>query len=340
MSAIRSRRLALASLAIAPWMFFPLRAVTQGQIQVRINIPGPGSLPFLPIELIPLMGFDAEMGFRQITRYQPSGVASFEDMLAGNADLAAGGLSVLPNLAAKGKDIVAISPLSCKSMHFGLVVRRDLAGKIRKPSELAGKTIGISLGSAASKTYPQQVCELYLARTGGLSPNQVRWLGVIQKWEPIAGALSTGAADAVFVEEPFKSRLVQEKLGIMLADFGDPRVAESIPGPGHIRSIVATRRVWLDDERIGQWVRALRRCLVWMRASPPEEIVARLPIEAAARREYSAVLRRLPEMFSPTGRFSDLLIAATDDFLRAASGNTFTGTIANLVDERWAGRDR
>lgn len=313
--------------------------LASGVPQVRVNIPGPGSLPFLPVELMPLLGFDVEMEFRQVTRYHPSGVACIEDMLAGNADLAAGGFSVLPQLVARGKDVVAVSPLSCRAMHFGLVVRRDLAGKIRKPADLAGRTLGIALGSAASKTYPQMVCELFLARAGGLRPDQLRWLGVTQKWEPIAGAMASGSVDAVFVEEPFKSRLVAEKLGVMLADFSDERVAAVIPGPGHLRSVIATRRAWVADERIGRFVRALRRTLVWMRSAKPEDIVAPLPVDAQTKREYAAVLRRLPEMFSPTGQFRPELIAATDEFVRAV-GIPFAGSVAALIDDRWAGKGR
>ncbi|RLJ62794.1 hypothetical protein [Sulfurisoma sediminicola] len=56
-----------------------------GETLIRINVPGPDALPFLPIDLIPGLNFDREVGVRD----QPGGIRAIEDMLAGNADLAA-----------------------------------------------------------------------------------------------------------------------------------------------------------------------------------------------------------------------------------------------------------
>ena len=80
-----------------------------GSRLIRINLPGPRSLPFLPLELIPRLGFDRELGVRLQLRYMTSGVLAAEDMLAGNAGFAAHGFPILTTLRAKGKSAVAVA---------------------------------------------------------------------------------------------------------------------------------------------------------------------------------------------------------------------------------------
>lgn len=71
----------IPALTMAP--FCGAFADDAGRRLIRINIPGPRSLPFLPVELIPVLGIDRGMNVELIIRYFPSGVA-LEDMLAGN----------------------------------------------------------------------------------------------------------------------------------------------------------------------------------------------------------------------------------------------------------------
>lgn len=59
---------------------------------IRLNLPGPGSLAFLPLEQITTLGFVREMGARLLLRYHPSGIRALEDMLDGNADFCCPGL--------------------------------------------------------------------------------------------------------------------------------------------------------------------------------------------------------------------------------------------------------
>lgn len=79
---------------------------------IRINIPGPHLLPFLPIELIPRLGYDRALGVQLAIRYMPSGVQALENVLAGDAAFAGVGFSVMPNFAVQGKPVVALATLS------------------------------------------------------------------------------------------------------------------------------------------------------------------------------------------------------------------------------------
>jgi NitT/TauT family transport system substrate-binding protein len=342
------RRRFLAMTAIAPLL--PLRgalAETTGAADVdamliRLNLPGPGSLPFLPLELIPILGFDREMGTRLVLRYHPSGIRALEDMLHGNADFAALGFPTLPVLQSRGKDVIAIAPIAGTSHTFHMMVRKDLASRIRRIEDLKGRTIGVSTGSPSSKTYMQMLTEILLG-AHGIGGNQIRWLPTGQHWESISGALVSQAADAVLCEQPFPARLMRASLAVSLADFNDPRIQKLIPGSTALRSALVAPRKALEmpemEEKGDRMVRMLRRSLVWMQATPPESIARQLKVRNEDEREELArLLQAMPGIYSADVRFVAKQIEATDQFLRAAHRDRGLPPAASLVSLRWAGQ--
>jgi NitT/TauT family transport system substrate-binding protein len=308
---------------------------------IRLNLPGPGSLSFLPLELITSLGFDREMGARLLLRYHPSGIRALEDMLVGNADFAAGGFPTLPVMYAKGKDVVAIAPLSGPRHTFHLMVRKDLARQITRVEHLKGHTIAISTGSPNSKTYMQMLAEVMLT-AHGIGAHQLRWLPSGQNWESISGAFISKAADAVLCEQPFPSRLSRSGLGVSLVDFGDPRIQARLPGIEAQRSAITVSRKLLEtpegQQKADQMVRILRRTLVWLQATPPEAVAqTSSSLSKEAREEVVLMLNSFPDIYSPDARFDRAQIAATDRFLQAALGDVKLMPAADFVIDRWAG---
>lgn len=92
----------MLALGAASWLGAG-RAEAPGLTLIRINIPGPHLLPYLPVELIPILGIDQALGAQLAIRYMPSGVLALENVLAGDAHFAGVGFSVMPTFAAKGK---------------------------------------------------------------------------------------------------------------------------------------------------------------------------------------------------------------------------------------------
>jgi NitT/TauT family transport system substrate-binding protein len=307
---------------------------------IRINIPGPGALPFLPVDLIPKLGLDRELGTQLSIRYFPSGIQGMEDMLNGSADFAGFAFSVVPRMVAKGVDLVAIAPLSGKTPPYAVVVRKDLRGKVRTLADLRGRSVGVSVGSAMSKTYLQTVAEQILA-SAGVPADQVRWVGTSQNTEGQVGALAGGVVDAVFCEEPFVSILVKRKLGFILADLSDPKIAARIPGLGHLRATIATTRAALsrDPGRAEVMVTLLRRSLAWINQHDAGSVIARLDLaNPAEREERLAALRHVPGIFSPDLSFSRQQLAATKEFLLATSDLAPEKIdLDKVIDSRWAG---
>lgn len=323
----------------------PRLGITQsaplGNVQIRLNLPGPGSLPFLPLELIPALGFDAEMGARLLLRYHASGIRAIEDMLIGNADFTSLGFPTLPVMQARGKDVVAVAPLAGSQHTFQLIIRKDLASKIKRIEDVKGRTIGVSTGSPNNKTYMQMLAEIMLA-AHGIGSHQIHWLPSGQNWDSLSGALISKAADAVFCEQPFPTRLLRAGIGVSLADLNDPRIQARVAGVDALRSCIATSRmqITLPDgpNKADLMVRMLRRTLVWLQTTPPDKVAIHATVQNESDREdIITLLTRLSRIYSTDARFITKQIEATDVFLRAAQPDMKLPTARSLVDERWAG---
>lgn len=335
----RSVLKALAVTALLPGSFLPLAAESSESL-IRINIPGPGALPFLPIELIPQLGIDRALGAHLQIRHFSSGVRALEDALAGNAPFAGLGFSVLPVFAAKGQKVLAVAPLSGKVLPCACMVRKDLAGRIRKPADLRGSSIGVSAGSVNSKTYLQMAAELTLA-SYGVGSTEVRWVPMAQNIDGVFGSLAGQVVDAVFCEEPFVSNLLARNAAEVLINVADPRVAGRIPGANHLRAMVSTSAEYARDNprQVEMMAHMVQRVFAWMHAATSEKIVAQLGMaDEGERRELIGVLKRTPGMYSADGRFVRQQVEATRQFLLAANAPVPANLdIHSLVMYQWSG---
>lgn len=315
-------------------------ATETGLTQLRINIPGPRTLPFLPIELITLLGIDRSLNAQLFIRYFPTGMRAVEDMLAGNAEFSAQGLMLLHSLQKKGFHIRAIAPLSSLTVPFGIVVHNDLRKQIKSVADLKGRSIGIAMGGSSSKSYFQQMIEIFL-KANAISPSEIRWLPTAQNWDGQFGALSSKSVDAVFCEEPFLTGLVHNKIGFILSDFSDPEVSARMPGVGHVRSVIATTEENLvkNPRHSELMVDMLRLSLEWMSRNSADEIVKRLdPKDMDEKIILTRTLSKYPDMYPENVKFSHQQLDASLLFMRGAGiVGAETLDIGSLIDNRFAG---
>lgn len=213
---VMSRRQMLTRLS-AMALVALLRPAQAADVEViRVNIPGPHLMPFFPLELIPVLGIDRELGAHLAIRHLPSGVLAAEDMLAGNADFAGTGFPVMPNFIARHNPLSRSPRCRARAPPYAIVVRKNLASSIRSLADLRGHSVGVPMGSVSTKTYLQLLAEHWVA-SHGVRPQEVRWVPITQNYEGVHGALAGAVADAVFCEEPNSSSLVREGLGVQLA---------------------------------------------------------------------------------------------------------------------------
>jgi NitT/TauT family transport system substrate-binding protein len=311
---------------------------------IRLNLPGPGALPFLPLELIGPLGLDQAVGARLNLRYHISGVLGFEDMIAGNADFAAHGAAILPALAQKGLPGRAIVTMAGQSAALTMLVRADLAKSIRRMSDLKGRVIAATSGSGRGKTYTQMTGEALLARHG-ISSSQVRWVQAGQTEEGIRSVLESRSVDAVWCEEPFASRMVKQGIAKFIKI--DRQSAALLNEIGHLRSVLSMPAVAAGNaqgnepsaeqlQRTMLMVRMTQSALRWMRQHRPAEIAARLP-QVETRGEVADVLARYPYLFSPDGRFSAHAINQAGKLLTQIGTLPRAEEMRTYIDPRWAG---
>ncbi|MEW5770267.1 MAG: ABC transporter substrate-binding protein [Pseudomonadota bacterium] len=327
----------LLALGATPWAR-PGHAESSDLALIRINIPGPSLLPFIPIELIPLLGIDHALGAQLAIRYLPSGVQALENVVAGDAHFAGVAFPAMPSFALKGKPVVALATLSSGTPPYAVLVRNDLDRKIRSLKDLRGRSIGIQPGSATTKTYLQVLMELWLA-SHGVKSEQVRWVPTNMNFDGIYGALASGSVDAVFCEEPLSGTLVRKRIGTLLASLSDPANPARFVGQQHLRAVLASTPsvVAGDPRRAELMVRMLQRAMAWVRRTPPAVVAAKLDIkDAELAVDIADALRRMPRLFSPDGRFLESEIRSTRQFIEAARTPMPPGfDIRSLIDDRW-----
>jgi ABC-type nitrate/sulfonate/bicarbonate transport system substrate-binding protein len=337
------RRTVLRSLAVSALLAgVKVNAAGEAGPQViRVNIPGPHLLPFIPIELISKLGIDQALGVQLAIRYLPSGILALEDALAGNAQFAGVAFSALPTFIAKGKPVSAIAVLSSGVPPYSILIRPDLAGSVRSLKDLKGRSIGIPMGSVTSKTYLQVMLELWLANQGVRS-NEVRWVQTNQNLAGMQGSLVSGMVDAVFCEEPLAGTLVRKKIGLRLASLSDSDAPDGVGWANHIRAVLACPRdiVERQPQRVELMTAMLKRSLRWMQLKKPDDIVAKLGVEdAELRQDLADPIKRIPNVFSPDGRFKAEEVEASRQFLAETGTSLPAGmNIRGLIADKWVNR--
>jgi NitT/TauT family transport system substrate-binding protein len=308
---------------------------------IRINLPGPQSLPFLPLELIPRLGFDRVAGSPLQLRYFASGVLALEDMLAGNAHFSAHGFSVLPGMHQKGKYAVAVARLSGQQAPAALLARVGLPSKPTRVSDLASLSIGVSSGTVSSKTYLQMLGEQIL-KVNGVATGAVRWVPMAQNWESVKGALVSKSIDAILSEEPFATRAINAGLARPLFRMNNPKDLAQLPGSGHLRAVVttATANMVALAESGTRLLRMIGQSLDYIKHHTPTEIVDLLGVsDASGRREWVAIIGQYKGLFPSDPRFSTAALQSTAVFLHAigAMASPDPSGLAILIDDRWTG---
>jgi NitT/TauT family transport system substrate-binding protein len=298
-------------------------------------------LPYLPIELIPRLGIDQALGAQLAIRYLPSGVLALEDVVAGNGHFAGVGFTVLPNFVAKGKSVAAVATLSSGVPPYSILIKPELAKSVRSVRDLRGRSIGIPLGSQTSKTYLQTVLEIWL-KAYGVGASELRWVQTNQNLDGMYGALAGGVVDAVFCEEPLAGTLVRKKVGKRLASLSDPKAPGRASWANHLRAILAAPREMLDTHprRAELMAGMLQRSLKWIRTNKAADIVARLGIQdVELAQDLADPLKRMPNLYSPDGRFKPAELEATRAFIEASGTPLPAGMdIRSLIADKWVNR--
>lgn len=328
-----------ACLALCLGLASALRAETV--TPVRISLPGPHSLSYLPIELIPLIGADAAEGLSVSLRYVNGGAHALRDLRQLNADFAAAGQPAAMAEQARQGSVTTLLAISERPLHI-LMLRADLKGKVRKIADLRGRTIGVNSFTVSTKTASQQVAELIL-KAHGVSAMEANMVPAGQSYQDYDAALAARAVDAIMGVEPFATQLRDEGKVHFLFNLNNPADAAGVPGAGFLYVALHTRPdlVRQRPQLAERMARAARRALAWIAERDAGEVAQRLhPQDTVARERLRRLLVDYPQLFSRDGRFSARQLAETDRFFHAAYADDAGAqalSVTQMLERRWAG---
>lgn len=317
-------------------------AVAAEPLKITVAVPGPGTGSYFPIEIIPRIGADRAEGAEVKLNLVPGGGVAIEQMLTNNADIAVVGLPAAMSARLKDPRVVTIAAVNDLPL-YALLVRWGLKDQVRSVADLKGRTVGVHSNSLSSKTNSHQLLELVLARND-VDADAVRTVAVGQRWQSEAAMLSSGDADAVMGDEPYASRMEDEKIAYVLMHLGNPEHAKAMPGAGFLRAAVIARsdRIERDPKKAETMVRIVKRVLDWLAKTPPETIVETAGLAGTVEGRYFLdVLRKYPRQYSKDGKFSTRQLRETETFFHESQGHNPAARglkIESMVIDRWAGR--
>ncbi len=336
-------RLALLSLLLqfAPIKHVHAHAQAQAPLKITLAAPGPGSFSYLPIDLIKKIGADQAEGVDLDIRYYAGGPLAASEMLKGNSDFAALGMSALASLYVDNKDVRSIVSIS-RAPTYVLSVRSELRPHIKTVADLRGRVIGVHSSGKNNKSTSHQLVEFMLQRAG-VSPDSANYLSAGQSYADQRAALASGAIDALMGEEPFSSRLAEEGLVYILADLHSETVARQALGGPFLYVQIATRGNLLvqQPEKTKRMVAIMRRVLHWISSHNPDEIARMLHgNNPEALRDSKPLLARSKSAFSPDGTFRREEVATTERFflnLSKENPKVRGMRLTDFIDARYAG---
>ena len=334
-------RLALLILLLQFVQITHVHAHAQAPLKITLSAPGPGSFSYLPIDLIKKIGADQAEDVDLDIRYFAGGPLAASEMLKGDSDFAALGMSALASLYVDNIDVRSIVSIS-RAPTYVLSVRSELRPQIKTVADLRGRVIGVHSSGRNNKSTSRQLVEFMLQRAG-VSPDSANYLSAGQSYTDQRAALASGAIDALMGEEPFSSRLAEEGLVYILADLHSERMARLALGGPFLYVQIATRGDLMSQqpEKVKRMVAIMRRVLSWIASHNPDEVARMLHgNNQQALREGIQLLTRSKSVFSPDGTFRREEVATTERFfLNLSKNNPKVRTIrlTDLIDARYAG---
>ncbi len=320
----------------------PNFAAAQGgaPIPVTLSVPGPGNSVSMPLEFAVKLGLDRAEGLALQLRFVGGGGVAIKDLLSGNADFGVFGLPAAMNTNLDQIRLVALAAIDDLPL-YTLMVRADLAGRIKTVADLKGRTIGIHSNSLATKTTSHLLADMVL-RINNVPLDSVTYVAAGQSWETQSAAFISKTVDATMCDEPFGTRLAEERIAVQLFSTGNPADARTTPGAGFLRATLIARPELVQSRAAvaERMVRVVQRTLAELARRKPEDIATALALPEAERKPFIAVFAKYPRQYSRDGKFSAAQMRDTESFFRASAESPAAQRFsvdAMLVD-RWASR--
>ena len=201
-----ARRYALCAAAMA--LCFAGARTASAQETIRIGLPTKTYYPTIIAETALRQGLFAKEGIKaELTIYR-SGSETFEAMAAGAADLQLNSAALVAAGRRKGVQTKAVAGAALGYYGWYLMVKTD--SKISQIAELEGKKVGITAAGSASDVLGRWT----------MQDRKVKFTAVPLGGGGLVPNMLSGNVDAVVLYSPLSFKVMQEKQGRSLIDYG------------------------------------------------------------------------------------------------------------------------
>lgn len=182
----------------------------------KITIAYSTSFGYFLFDIALVKRFFTEEGLDVAAQPHAFGKMALNSVIEGKADLATVADTPIMFAVMGGKKIAIMAVIQTSNRDTGLVAKRDRG--ITKPSDLSGKTIGITRGTTGDF-----FADVFLT-VNGIDTNRVRIIDLNPDEMP--AALETGKADAVAVWNPFVTKLQKDLKNNGIAFYAETALTE------------------------------------------------------------------------------------------------------------------
>ena len=202
------------------------------------------------------------------------GAKAIEALLGGSVDVAAGSMSDVIQVAARGSEIRGFLVLYARPT-LALAIAPTRRGAIRTIGDLRGRNVGVSAPGSATHQFLD-----FLLVSNGLTPEDVSTVSVGMAASSV-GALEHDTVDAaVLVGSAIATWERRHEGNTLLADTRTPGGARRVFGSDEFPALsLLSEDGWLVQhaDTAQRFVRAVKRGVLWVRNNSPEDVRQMIP---------------------------------------------------------------
>jgi NitT/TauT family transport system substrate-binding protein len=286
----------IASLALCARLPRQARAQQPERSSLRLGVANKAHLYYLPVTIAERRGHFFDYRLAPALIDFEGGGETFDALLAGSVDVAAGAYEHTLRAQAAGRDVRAVIELG-RFPGIVLAIRKDRAFK--SMTDLKGLKIGVTATNSSSHFFV-----LYLMAKAGLAPTDTTFIGV-GGGERAVNAMKAGEIDAISNLDPVITRLQQDGSVRIVVDSRYPRVNYEIFGGTNPAAVLYAKQEFIaaNPVTIQALVNAFYKALRWIATATTDEIVDTVPPEyfLGDRATYVRALKTNLLVYSRTG---------------------------------------
>jgi NitT/TauT family transport system substrate-binding protein len=263
---------------------------------LKLGVANKAHLYYLPVTIAERRGHFSDYGLAIAMTDFEGGGQSFDALLAGSVDIAAGAYEHVLRAQVMGHDVRSVIEFG---RFPGVVLAVGKNQPFKSYADLKGLKIGVTAPNSSSHFFV-----LYLMARAGLAPNDASFVGVGGA-EQAVNAMVAGEIDAISNFDPVITRLQQDGTVRIVADTRFPRVNYEIFGGTNPAAVLYAKNEFIaaNPRTMQALVTAFYKTLRWIATATTDEIVNTVPADyfLGDRAIYVKALKANLLVYSRTG---------------------------------------